>query len=140
MVVLSNAEAPQETYPLSSGCKLITYLGSFNIGGVLPTISSLMAAVVPRLTGQLGGALRVAGQVTVAFPSIQARVNALTRIAAQVALQPPSVHFKGTANASLIELLTAQLALLAQFRLLFGGRRASPHLSTMVRRMRPVAK
>ena len=100
---------------------MITYLGSFSVGGLFPSMVSLVAGVIPRLTGQLGGALRVAGQVTVALPSVAARVNALTRIAAQVALQGPSIRFNGTANANLIALLRAQLALIAAFRAAFGS-------------------
>jgi hypothetical protein len=100
---------------------MISYLGRFSVGGLFPTMVSLLAGVVPRLTGQLGGALRISGQVTVGVPSVKARVNALTRIAAQVALQGPSVKFKSTANVNLIALLRAQIALVAAFRAAFGS-------------------
>jgi hypothetical protein len=100
---------------------MISYLGSFTVGGLFPTMVSFIGGVIPRLNGQLGGAIRVAGQIAVRVPSISARLALIARLSAQIALQPPSVRFNAQANASLIALLQAQLALIADIRAAFGA-------------------
>lgn len=100
---------------------MISYLGSFTVGGLFPTMVSFVAGVVPRLQGQLAGAMRVSGQIVVSLPSIAARIALCTRLAAQLALQPPGVKFNVNANATLIALLQAQLALIAAIRAAFGS-------------------
>lgn len=99
---------------------MIKYLGSFTMGDLMPQTLSAIVAVMPRLKGQLAGALRVNGQIGVRIPTIKARIAAVGRIAAALALQPPGVVFNVAANASLIALLQAQIAVLAQLKAAFG--------------------
>lgn len=99
----------------------IRYLGSYSVGGLMPQMVSLLAGVIPRLRGQLAGALRVKGTLQVKIPTLSARVAAVARIAAALALQPPSVKFNVAANASVVALLQAQLTLIADLYAAFGA-------------------
>jgi|WetSurMetagenome_2_1015567.scaffolds.fasta_scaffold278009_2 hypothetical protein len=99
----------------------IEYLGSYTIGGLLPSVVSLLAAAQARAVGQLAGAARISGQLAFTLPSIAARVTAAARLAAQIALQPPSVQFNIGANVALIAALKAQLALIADLFVALGS-------------------
>jgi len=99
----------------------VRYLGSYSVGGLMPTMVSMLAGVIPRLRGQLAGALRVSGALAVKLPSLGARVAAVGRVAAALALQPPSVKFNVAANASVIAQLQAQLQLILDLQTAFGA-------------------
>ena len=98
----------------------VTYLGSYTVGGLVPQMVSLLAAVIPRLRAQLNGALRVRGQLAFKMPSLDARIAAVGRLAAQLALQPPGVKFNISANADLVALLQAQLDIYAKLTAALG--------------------
>jgi hypothetical protein len=100
---------------------MIQYLGSYTVGGLFPTMVTFMAGVIPRLRGQLAGAMRISGTLQVTLPSIDARIAATARLAAQLALTPPGVKFNAAANAQLIALLQAQLAIIADLNAAFGN-------------------
>ena len=100
---------------------MIRYLGSYSVGGLMPTMVSMLAGVIPRLRGQLAGALRVSGALAVKLPSLDARIAAVGRVSAALALQPPGVQFNIAANASVIATLQAQLAIIADLEAAFGA-------------------
>lgn len=100
---------------------MITYLGSYSVGGLMPSMVSMFAGTISNLRSQLNGALRVNGSLTVNLPSLDARIAAVGRVAAALALQPPGVRFNIGANVSVIALLQAQLALIAELQAAFGS-------------------
>ena len=100
---------------------MITYLGSFSVGGLLPTLVTLLAGLIPRLQGQLAGVARVQGTIAIKFPTLDARIAAVGRVAAALALQPPGVRVNLSANADLKALLLAQLAIIDDLRIAFGS-------------------
>lgn len=99
---------------------MISYLGSFSIGGVFPTMVGAIASVKPRLTSALTGALKLSGLIAVKPPTAAFGVAAAQRIAAKFALQPPSVSIKLAAQAQAIASLKAQLAIYEALFAAFG--------------------
>ena len=99
---------------------MITYLGSYSVGGLIPTMIGLLGAIIPRLRGQLAGAMRINGQLSFRLPSLDARIAAVARVAAALALQPPGVRFNVAANFDLIAVLQAQLAIYTDLLAAFG--------------------
>ena len=99
---------------------MIQYLGSYTVGGLMPTMVGVLGSVIGRLNGQLAGALRVSGQLGFRLPTVAARIEAVGRLAAQLQVTPPGVKFNISANASLIAALKAQLKILAAIYAAFG--------------------
>lgn len=99
---------------------MITYLGSYSVGGLMPAISGMLAAIIPRLQAQLAGALRVNGSLAINLPSLDARIAAVGRVAASLALQPPGVRFNIAANADYVALLQAQLSIILALQTALG--------------------
>lgn len=99
---------------------MITYLGAFSVGGLMPQMLSLVLGVIPRIRGQLMGALRVSGKVAVKFPTLSARIAMINRLAASIALQKPTVKVNVAANANLVASLQAQLAIYDSLKLALG--------------------
>ena len=100
---------------------MIRYLGSYSVGGLMPTMVSMLGGVISNLQGQLNGALRVNGSLAVTVPSLNARIAAVGRVSAALALQPPGVQFNIAANASVVAVLKAQLKLILDLQAAFGA-------------------
>lgn len=105
---------------------MIDYLGSYTVGGLFPTMVSLLGGVIAQLRGQLTGALRLSGMLAIKLPTIDARISAVARMAAQLQaaasgeIGAPSVTFNPTANVQVIAVLQAQLAVIAELQAAFG--------------------
>jgi hypothetical protein len=100
---------------------MITYLGSYTLGGLFPTMLSAVVGVVPRLQAQLAGLLRLSGAIAVTMPSVGARVQAVARVAAALAVTPPGVRLNLNAQVSLIAELKARIAALLALKAAFGS-------------------
>ena len=93
---------------------MITYLGSYTVGGLFPSLMGFVAFARAKLAGTLAGNLRLAASASLVLPQVRAAIAA--RLAAQMAATPPSVKVSTVANASVIASLQAQLAAYARLQ------------------------